>query len=63
MLRAALPVLIAVALISCDQARPAPQIDRQPPGFEIAGPGGEAYRYPESLQCPTSIKYWATWSQ
>ena len=61
MLRAALPVLIAVALISCDQARPAPQIDRQPPGFEIAGPGGEAFRYPESLQGPTIILFWATW--
>ncbi len=61
LIRATLLALIAPALVSCDQARPAPQIDWQPPGFETAGPGGEVFRYPESLQGPTIILFWATW--
>jgi thiol-disulfide isomerase/thioredoxin len=60
-IRPALLALIALALVSCEQARPLPQIDWQPPGFEIAVPGGEVFRYPESLQGPTIILFWATW--
>lgn len=61
LIRANLLALIALALASCDQARSAPQIDWQPPGFEIAGSGGEVFRYPESLRGPTIILFWATW--
>jgi thiol-disulfide isomerase/thioredoxin len=61
LIRAALLTLIAFALVSCDQARSASQIDWQPPDFETAGPGGEVFRYPESLKGPTIILFWATW--
>ncbi len=54
-------VLMALALASCDPAHSAPQYDWQPPGFEMTGSGGELFRYPESLEGPTIILFWATW--
>lgn len=54
-------VLISLALESCDSARPNPQVDWQAPGFEITAPGGELFRYPQSLEGPTIILFWATW--
>jgi cytochrome c biogenesis protein CcmG/thiol:disulfide interchange protein DsbE len=58
------PVLLALmtmALASCDTAHPAPQIDWQPPGFEISSHGEAVFHYPESLEGPTIILFWATW--
>ncbi len=52
---------MTMALASCDPAHSTPQFDWQPPGFEISGSGGEVFRYPESLQGPTIILFWATW--
>ncbi len=54
-------VLMGMALVSCDPAHSAPQYDWQPPGFEITGSGGDVFRYPESLEGPTIILFWATW--
>ena len=57
----ALLALMTMALASCDPAHPTPQFDWQPPGFEITGSEGEDFRYPESLEGPTIILFWATW--
>ena len=59
--RLAVLVLMAMALVSCDPVHSTPQFDWQPPGFEISGSGGEVFRYPESLEGPTIILFWATW--
>ena len=59
--RPAVLALMTMALASCDPAHPTPQFDWQPPGFEITGSGGENFRYPESLEGPTIILFWATW--
>lgn len=52
---------MAMALVSCDTAHSDPQFDWQPPGFEIATSGGEVFHYPQSLEGPTIILFWATW--
>lgn len=60
-IRLVLLVLISTALASCDTGNTAPQLDWQPPGFEIADSGGQVFRYPQSLEGPTIILFWATW--
>jgi thiol-disulfide isomerase/thioredoxin len=59
--RPALLVLMTTALASCDPMHSTLQFDWQPPGFEITGSGGEVFRYPQSLEGPTIILFWATW--
>ena len=54
-------ILLIIALASCKPAPSQPQIDWQAPGFEITAAGGENFRYPESLQGPTIILFWASW--
>jgi len=54
-------VLMTMTLVSCDLVHSAPQFDWQPPGFEFTESGGEVFRYPESLEGPTIILFWATW--
>ena len=54
-------LLISLFLVSCDPAHSTQQFDWQPPGFEITTSGGEIFRYPESLEGPTIILFWATW--
>jgi thiol-disulfide isomerase/thioredoxin len=39
----------------------APQIEWQPPAFEIAEANGELFQYPQNLEGPTIILFWATW--
>jgi thiol-disulfide isomerase/thioredoxin len=50
-----------MARVFCGPAHSAPQIDWQPPGFEISGSAGEVFHYPKSLEGPTIILFWATW--
>ncbi len=57
----ALLALISMALLSCNPAHPTTQFDWRPPGFEITDFGGEEFRYPQSLEGPTIILFWATW--
>ena len=59
--RPALLAVMTVVLASCDPSPSTPQIDWQPPVFEITGSGGEIFRYPKSLEGPTIILFWATW--
>lgn len=54
-------ILMTIALVSCDPAQSALPFDWQPPGFEITALGGEVFRYPQSLEGPTIILFWATW--
>jgi cytochrome c biogenesis protein CcmG/thiol:disulfide interchange protein DsbE len=60
-LKPGLLVLMILGLASVEAATTAPQIDWAPPGFEIAEPDGTVFNYPESLEKPTIILFWATW--
>jgi len=58
------PVLVFLAafmLVSIDSAQSSPQIEWHAPGFEIAEPDGVLFKYPDSLEKPTIILFWATW--
>ena len=57
----ALLFLAAFVLVSSDSAQSSPQIEWQAPGFEIAEPDGAFFKYPDSLEKPTIILFWATW--
>ena len=59
--RRVLLVLMTTGLASCDPVHSTPQFDWQPPGFVITESGGEVFRYPQSLDGPTIILFWATW--
>ena len=48
-------------LVSIDSAQSSPQIEWHAPGFEIAEPDGVLFKYPDSLEKPTIILFWATW--
>jgi len=50
-----------LGLATVEAATTAPQIDWAPPGFEIAEPDGAVFNYPQSLEKPTIILFWATW--
>ena len=52
---------MATLMASCQPGHSVPQFDWQPPGFEISAAGGEVFSYPNSLQGPTIILFWATW--
>ncbi len=59
-----LPVLFVLTIfapVSVQAATTTPQIDWVPPGFEIAEPDGNVFNYPESLEKPTIVLFWATW--
>jgi thiol-disulfide isomerase/thioredoxin len=60
-LKPGLLVLMVFWLVSVEAATTSPQTDWVPPGFEIAEPGGTLFNYPESLEKPTIILFWATW--
>ena len=48
-------------LVSIEAATTSPQMDWTPPDFEISEPDGNIFNYPESLEKPTIILFWATW--
>jgi thiol-disulfide isomerase/thioredoxin len=48
-------------LVSVEAATTSPQMDWTPPDFEISEPDGNIFNYPESLERPTIILFWATW--
>lgn len=53
-----LPLLFAAG---CSRtAGDTPQMEWQPPPFTISG-AGDIFRYPEDLEGPTIILFWATW--
>ena len=54
-------ILVLFALLSCVAAQASPQIEWQAPGFEIAELDGSLFKYPDSLEKPTIILFWATW--
>lgn len=37
------------------------QFDWQPPAFEIAAPDGDLFSYPDNLNGPTIVLFWASW--
>jgi thiol-disulfide isomerase/thioredoxin len=50
-----------MALAACEPIHPTSQLNWQPPGFAINLPGGEVFRYPNNLEGPTVVLFWATW--
>jgi thiol-disulfide isomerase/thioredoxin len=54
-------ILAAWPLSAYPQGSPAPQIDWQPPAFELKDADGRAFRYPDDLQGPAIVLFWATW--
>ncbi len=60
-LQRGLVILLVFALASCEPARTPHQIEWQAPGFDIAQPDGTVFHYPENLEGPTIILFWATW--
>ena len=61
LLKPGLLALLFCWLVSLEAAGTSPQIDWTPPAFEIAQPDGAVFNYPESLDRPTIILFWATW--
>ena len=58
------PALAAAAILllsACEPAAPEPQIDWQPPGFELVDAAGETFRYPDDLDSPAIVLFWASW--
>lgn len=53
-------LLIPLSAVSRDSAAP-PQMDWQPPAFTVTGQAGDTFRYPDDLQRPTVVLFWATW--
>ena len=58
MILAAAAVLLTAA---CEQAPPEPQIDWEPPAFELADADGKTFRYPDDLEGPAIVLFWASW--
>lgn len=59
--KAALFLLVLLMLSACESAATPPQIEWQAPEFEISDPAGTVFNFPESLDGPTIILFWATW--
>ena len=55
--------IIATALLvfSCTQAVGDTQMDWQSPAFELADSDGQNLRYPDDLDGPTIVLFWASW--
>jgi len=55
--------IIATALLvfACTQAVGDTQMDWQPPAFELADSDGQLLRYPDDLDSPTIVLFWASW--
>lgn len=55
-------MLFAVLVLLCAPfGAAAQQIEWLPPAFEIRQPDGENFRYPEDLDGPTIVMFWASW--
>ena len=54
-------VATALLMIPCTQAVGDTQMDWQPPAFELANSDGQSMRYPEDLDGPTIVLFWASW--
>ena len=54
-------VATALLMIPCAQAVGDTQMDWQPPAFELANSDGQSLRYPEDLDGPTIVLFWASW--
>jgi len=59
--RLMLGAVTTLALLSFGPAHVNAQMDWQPPPFVLADAGGEPFHYPEDLEGPTVILFWATW--
>ncbi len=60
-LKPALIFIVLLSLASCDAVHTPPQIEWQVPGFEINEPDGAVFNFPDSLEGPTIILFWASW--
>jgi thiol-disulfide isomerase/thioredoxin len=54
-------VATALLMIPCTKAVGDTQMDWQPPAFELADSDGQSLRYPEDLDGPTIVLFWASW--
>lgn len=56
-------VILAVAVATPSLAKDDPgfQFDWQPPAFVATTASGKAFHYPQDLQGPTIVLFWATW--
>jgi thiol-disulfide isomerase/thioredoxin len=53
-------VLLSTLTAGCQRA-PERQMDWQPPGFTVIGADGGRFSYPDDLEGPTIVLFWATW--
>ncbi len=56
-----LAVLGSLLLVACDSRRVEPQIEWQPPAWELTDAEGKPFRYPEDLDGSAIIFFWASW--
>jgi len=54
-------IATALPVFSCTQAVGDTQMDWQSPAFELADSGGQSLRYPDDLDGPTIVLFWASW--
>ena len=54
-------IATALLMLSCTQAIGDTQLDWQPPAFELADSDGQNLRYPDDLEGPAIVLFWASW--
>ena len=52
---------ITAVLPSCQSKDTEPQIQWQPPAWQLTDAEGETFRYPEDLEGATIVLFWASW--
>lgn len=57
-LAAAAALLLSLTDTAAEQQ---PRIDWRPPAFELADTAGETFRFPDDLDGPAIVLFWATW--
>jgi len=54
-------IATALLVFSCTQAIGDTQMDWQPPAFELADSDGQSMSYPDDLDGPAIVLFWASW--
>ena len=56
-----LVIALLLLVTACKPAHATPQIEWRAPAFEIAQADGAIYKFPDRLEGPTIILFWASW--
>jgi thiol-disulfide isomerase/thioredoxin len=59
--RAILALFALALLLAAAPAIAEPQVDWRPPPFELTDADGVTFHYPQDLDGPTIVLFWATW--